>query len=899
MSAAFDRHTQRAVKRQIASDFVHALWQYRGATFAAAALMVVGRLCAVAVPIALKHLVDGLAHVPVLVVVPVFLVLAYALLRFLGDALSEARDVAFSIVTQRAVASFRERTFAHLHRLGARFHAGRETGGIVRDVQKGSDGIGFLLGTALFAVLPTALEIGVVIAIVANRYSAMFVLVIGATFACYAVHTSIFARRRLVFQREVNRLEATADSRLVDSLLNHDTVKYFSSEQHEVDRLRGVLDHWVDARLANQRALTALHIGQSLVIAAGIAATMLLAVQQVALHHMTVGDLVLVNAYIIQVCAPLNTLGFVFREANDALVDIERMFGILSVRGTAGEDVDAPAAHPLVVSQGEVRFTRVDFGYDPARIVLRDIDFVAAPGRTLAVVGGSGSGKSTLMKLLFRFYGPLHGSVEIDGQDLSTVTQKSLRDAIGIVPQDTVLFNDTIAYNIAYGRPSATRADVVRAARAAQLDELIERLPDHYDTRVGERGVRLSGGERQRIAIARAILKDPRIMVFDEATSALDTRSERAIQRELTRLAQGRTTIVIAHRLSTVVDADQILVMEHGRIVEQGAHADLLARDGVYAKMWAMQWQQGDLEHAERRLASRPVQAAALAAWVAGQLRDDAAASGVQIGVSAPEDLAFVAADADALRQALLQLVENEIDHAPRGTRIELDARRDANHAVMRVAGGAGRPAPLDERDAERIEAALRDAGATFTLAPDHDGAHIGYAVVLPVVAVAPVPEGAEAAPRALDGLSVMVLDDQEETRDALEALLEMQGATVGVAASGADVLARLRETPRAAWPDVLLCDLVLNDGEDGRDVVAAVRVLESQREQSRTDGRHARLPAIALTGYAEDAQPGGPRPDMDAQFAGHLRKPVPPDTLIDAIVQAARQGSSDKVKGL
>lgn len=392
--------SRRAVRARIVRTLCAALWRHRGASAGAAALMTGARLGAVAVPVALKQLIDNLGHVRSLAMVPLLLALAYALLRFVADALGEARDVAFSIVVQRAVASLRERTFAQLHRLGARFHAQRETGAIVRDVQKGADGLGFLLGTALFSVLPTLFEIAVVVAIVATHYGRAFVLAIAGTFACYALYTAIFTRRRLVFQRAVNALEAQAAGRLVDSLLNHDTVKYFSTGRQEVARLSSVLDEWVRARLANQRALSVLHVGQSGVVAAGIAAVMLIAVQQVATGAMTIGDLVLVNAYIIQVCAPLNTLGFVFREANDALVDVERLFGILSARGTPGEDEDVPGARPLVVSEGELGFHHVDFGYDDGRLVLHDLVFTAAPGQTVAVVGGSGSGKSTLIRLI-------------------------------------------------------------------------------------------------------------------------------------------------------------------------------------------------------------------------------------------------------------------------------------------------------------------------------------------------------------------------------------------------------------------------------------------------------------------------------------------------------------------
>lgn len=876
---------RRSVRGRILRTLGEALWRHRTATAAAAALMILARLGAVSVPIALKHLIDDLGHVHSLAVVPVLLALAYALLRFLSDALGEARDVAFSVVVQRAVATLRERTFAQLHRLGARFHAQRETGAIVRDVQKGADGVGFLLGTALFSVLPTLFEIGVVVAIVASRYDSAFVLAIAGTFACYAVYTAIFTRRRLVFQRAVNGLEAQADSRLVDSLLNQDTVKYFSTEDHEVARLRGVLDEWVVARTANQRALTALHVGQSAVVAAGIAAVMLIAVQNVAAGSMTIGDLILVNAYIIQVCAPLNTLGFVFREANDALVDVERLFGILTVRGTPGEDTDASDAQPLAVSAGEVAFHHVDFGYETERPVLRDIGFVAAPGQKVAVVGGSGSGKSTLIRLLFRFYRPLRGTIAIDGQDIANVTQASLREAIGIVPQDTVLFNETIAYNIAYGRPGATRADVVRAARAAQLDELIERLPDHYDTRVGERGLRLSGGERQRIAIARAILKDPPIMVFDEATSALDTRSERAIQRELQRLARGRTTVVIAHRLSTVVDADLILVMEHGRIVEQGRHDALLARDGVYARMWAMQWQQGDLEHAERRLAVAPLDVGALLARVAAHVHGSAAGRAAQVAASlapeAGESLWGTAIDADALFQALSQLADNEARHA---ARVQLDARRIGNTVMLRVAGGA-RPAPLDDERLERIETLLREAGAGLTLDPaDHS---VGYAVTLPLYALVPEePQSEDNQANGLGGVRVALVDDEEETRDALAAVLALHGATVREASSGTQWLAALRATPRAQWPDVALCDLQLGD-EDGADVVAQLRELEMQLH-----GDARPLPAIAMTGHV--ARVGV---DLDGGashlFVAQLVKPVPAPKLIAAIRAAMKRGES------
>jgi ATP-binding cassette subfamily B protein len=527
------------------------------------------------------------------------------------------------------------------------------------------------------------------------------------------------------------------------------------------------------------------------------------------------------------------------------------------------------------VTAGKIEFEGVDFGYEPARRILREVDFHAYAGKTLAVVGGSGSGKSTIVKLLFRLYQPERGTICIDGQDISKVTQRSLREAIGIVPQDTVLFNETIAYNIAYGRPSATRADVVRAARAAQLDGFIERLPEQYDTRVGERGVRLSGGERQRIAIARAILKDPRIIVFDEATSALDTRSERAIQTELTRLAQGRTSIVIAHRLSTVVDADWILVMEHGRIVEQGPHRELLSRDAVYAKMWSLQWQQGELEHAQRKLTAQSVSVAALASAVIDALHDLIVAKRVAVTANLGEAELRITGDPSVLQPVIVEMCRNEIMQARPGQRIALRIERHDNYAWVNVLGTGDKPAELSQSAAQQMEVTLAAAGGGFTLMPLRG--QLAYVAMLPLhpVADAKPQERADGA-SPLNTLFVMAIDDQEEARDALEAVLSASGARVQLASSGAEALDWLSRTGTNQWPQLLLCDIVLAD-EDGYEVLSRLRMLEVERKLPPQQ----RVPAIALTGYAE-------REDrlraQQAGFQAQLSKPVSPELLIAEI---------------
>ena len=580
-------------RHRVMRELLAAAWGYRGRLFATIALLVLAKVAAVSVPLALKAIIDALSRPEQVLALPAVLLVGYALLRFAGTLFNELRDLVFSRVTENIVASYAQRVFVHLHELSPRFHARRRSGALLRDIDRGTSGIGFLLGASLFTLLPALIEFAMVLAIIITRYAAAFAWIIVGTFFVYSIYTFIFTGRRTLHQRNVNRLDSTAKARLADSLINYDTVKVFTGEAAESEHLNNIFRDWVEAMVRNQKALFILHVGQSLIIAFGVAAVMLLAGYSVVQGQLTVGDLVLINAYVIQVCLPLNTLGFVYRETQDARTNAENLLNLLD---EPVEIVDPVDARPLEVARGEVRFDHVSFRYDPDRPLLADVSFTIPPGHTVAVVGGSGSGKSTLSRLLLRFYDVDSGAIEIDGQDIRSVTQQSLRDAIGVVPQDTVLFNDDIAYNIGYGRRDADANAIADAARAADIHRLIESLPDGYQTEVGERGVKLSGGERQRIAIARAILKNPPILILDEATSALDSQSERIIEQELSRLSRDRTALVIAHRLTTIVDADEILVMERGHIVERGSHAELLAQRGVYAQMWQLQQREAELE---------------------------------------------------------------------------------------------------------------------------------------------------------------------------------------------------------------------------------------------------------------------------------------------------------------
>ena len=571
---------------RIGAELWQVLGRYRWRIVAAVVLLLAAKLATVAVPLVLKLIIDALSGATLPSRLPLYLLVGYALLRFSATLFNEWRDLLFVRVTLAAVSSYAHKTFLHLHALGPRFHARRKLGSLLPDIDRGTSGIAFLLGVGLFTIVPTLVEIALVLGIMLSRYPAGFAGVILLTFLLYAGYTLVFTARRVVYQRRVNKLDSSAKGRLADSLINYDTVKFFNNEALEAERFGGILGDWREAGRANQHALFALHVGQSAVIALGVAAIMLLAGQAVMRREMSVGDLVLINAFALQVCLPLNALGFVYREARDAWVNTERLFELLRERP---EIVDPPGAPPLRPGPGEVVFEHVSFHYEPARPVLVDVSLRIAPGTTLAVVGRSGSGKSTLARLLLRYYDPAGGRILVDGQDIRQVTAGSVRQAIGVVPQETALFNDTLGNNIAYGRVGSTREEVVQACRAAHLHELIESLPEQYETQVGERGVNLSGGEKQRIAIARAVLKNPRILIFDEATSALDAVSEHAITQELDRLAQGRTTLVIAHRLSTIVGADTIVVMDRGRIVEQGRHEELLRRKGQYARLWLLQ----------------------------------------------------------------------------------------------------------------------------------------------------------------------------------------------------------------------------------------------------------------------------------------------------------------------
>jgi ATP-binding cassette, subfamily B, heavy metal transporter len=548
--------------------------------------LIAGRLLNISVPFLYKHAVDALTPGRALVTVPAALIIAYGAARVMAAGFNELRNAAFAKVTQRAVRQLALSAFRHVHALSLRFHLERRTGGLARAIERGTAGIEFLLTFLLFNIVPTLIEILLACAILWRLYNWSFAAVTLLTIVLYIAFTFSVTDWRVRFRRDMNERNSEANTKAIDSLLNFETVKYFANEEHEARRYDAALRAYEQAAVRSETTLAALNLGQGVIIAAGLVGVMILAGRGVALRVMTVGDFVLVNAYLIQLYTPLNFLGVVYRNIKQSLADLEQMTALMAVRP---EILDRPGAAALAVTAGVVAFRHVDFGYDPRRPILFDIDFRVPAGATVAIVGPSGAGKSTVARLLFRFWDVDGGAIEIDGRDVRDVTQDSLRRAIGVVPQDTVLFNDTIFYNIAYGRPGAGRAAVEEAARLAHIHDFVASLPDGYDTMVGERGLKLSGGEKQRVAIARVILKAPQILLFDEATSALDTRTERQIQASLAEVSDDRTTLIIAHRLSTIIDADEILVIDHGRIVERGQHDQLVNREGVYAAMWLRQ----------------------------------------------------------------------------------------------------------------------------------------------------------------------------------------------------------------------------------------------------------------------------------------------------------------------
>ncbi|CAM8670515.1 ATM1 ABC-type transport system involved in Fe-S cluster assembly, permease and ATPase components [Comamonadaceae bacterium] len=580
------------------------LWTYKWRVIAALGFMVAAKLANVSVPLLLKQLVDAMILKPgdatAVLVVPVALLVGYGALRLCTSLFSELRELVFAKATEGAARSISLQVFRHLHAMSLRFHLERQTGGMTRDIERGTRGVHSLINYSLYSIVPTLIEVTLVLTLLAVKFDVWFAWITGIALVVYIGFTVTVTEWRTQFRKKMNEMDSTAHSRAIDSLLNYETVKYFNNEEFEAKRYDENLERYRRAAVKSQRTLSLLNSGQQLIIASALVTMLWRATQGVVDGRMTLGDLVMVNAFMIQLYIPLNFLGVIYREIKQSLTDLEKMFSLME---REREIADSPDARPLQLAPGgadaSVRFEEVTFSYDPtgsqaaagteARTILHHISFEIPAGKTVAVVGPSGSGKSTLARLLFRFYDVQQGRITIAGQDIRNVTQGSVRQAIGIVPQDTVLFNDTVEYNIAYGRPGASRTEVESAAKAAHIHGFIAAAPRGYDTMVGERGLKLSGGEKQRVAIARTLLKNPPVMIFDEATSALDSANERAIQAELQGVSRNKTTLVIAHRLSTVVDAHEILVMDAGRIIERGNHAELLLANGRYASMWALQ----------------------------------------------------------------------------------------------------------------------------------------------------------------------------------------------------------------------------------------------------------------------------------------------------------------------